>query len=413
MDIEKHIDMLLDGENKSPKFEEPVDLVTIMAFSRYADENRRDASNLSRGRSCLTNNGLAAFVELKKKHPVYDRAVRHMADCSRCRSRAFDLSQLLLAEEGNSATGLIDNTFAQARSVAAEKKRPAGTRLSFLLAAAATIVIALSGLLYQIFKPEPGAAYITFFAGNVELIRSGKPAVPVVKLVLSDSDLIITGANSFVILQIDESIVVRIAENSTVTMKSILDRKNRELVIHGGKVLSNVVKLPRDCAYKVRTPIILASVLGTEFSVAYKPGTTVVAVRKSTRGVSVVAGKKETVVPQETTVTFTDTEKSRVISDSESLELENISTIPMISGIETKTEAEILDILGPILGKEVTPITTLKQMRAKYGRIDTVILYNGRVIEGVILSRDVKYTILTTGGKMILPERQIRTIRVR
>jgi ferric-dicitrate binding protein FerR (iron transport regulator) len=413
MGIEKHIDAYLDGKDKPGIFGEPFDLVAVMALARCADENRGHAADVSRKGGCLTENELAAFVELKRKHPGYDRALHHMADCSQCRRRAFDLSRLLLVEEGDSPVDLIDNAFAEARSMRGELKHSPGRRLFFLAAAAATVVIALSGVLYQVFKPEPGAAYITFFAGNVELICKGKPAVPVPKLVLGDADLIRTGANSFVILQIDESIVVRIAGNSTVSMKSILDRKNRELVIHGGKVLSNVAKLPKDGAYKVRTPVIVAAVLGTEFSVTYEPGMAVVAVRRSAGGVAVVAGRKETVAPQGTAVTFTDREKSRVISDVESLELENISKIPMIDGIETKTEAEVRDILEPLLGSEAMPKTTLEQIRAKYGRIDIVILYNGRVLEGVILSRGENYTILTTAGKIIVPERQIRTIRVR
>ncbi len=413
MGIEKYIDMFLKGKKKSPKFEEPVDLVAVRALALYADKKRINESDVNFKVGCLTDNELAAFVELKSKYPYYERAIRHMADCSQCRSRAFNLSRLLHAEEGDSPIDLVYNAFADARLITSQMKRPPRRRLISLLSAAATIVIVLSGLLYQFFKPESGVVYITFLAGNVELIRSEKTVSPAVKLMLSDGDIIRTGANSFVFLQIDESIVIKIAENSNVTMNSIFSRKNRELLINRGKVLSNVVKLAKDNAYEVRTPMIIASVLGTEFSVKYSPGTSVIAVSRSVGGVSVVAGKKETVVPQGISMTFTEKEKSRVISDSELLELENISKIPIIKGIETKTEVEIRDIIAPFMYKKSVLITTLEQMKAKYGRIDTVILYNGRVIEGVILSRGVNYTILTTKGNIILPERQIRATQVR
>jgi hypothetical protein len=42
-----------------------------------------------------------------------------------------------------------------------------------------------------------------------------------------------------------------------------------------------------------------------------------------------------------------------------------------------------------------------------------VSLYNGKVIEGVILSRGKNFTILTPRGKIIVPEKQIRATQAR
>lgn len=413
MGIEKYINACLDRKKRPASIGGPVELVTVMALAQYADENKEEAMNMSRKGSCLTDHEMAAFIDLKRTYSGYDRVVRHMAECAKCRHKAFDLSRLTLAGQAHPPVDILDKAFAEARSMTVERKRSSSKRMPLLLATAAAVVIALSGLLYQVFKPEPGVAYLTFFVGKVELIHNGKPVTPSIKLSLNNADLIKTGANSFVLLQVEEAIVIKIAENSTVTMKSILDRKKRELFTDNGKVLSRVEKLPKNSMYKVGTPAIVATVLGTEFSVRYKPGTTVLAVRRGAVGVSTGKGKKETMVPAGTTATFTDKEKIRMISNTESHELATISKIPIVRDIKAKTKAEIYDLCEPVLGKEAIHGAALEEMKAKYGHIHTVSLYNGKVIEGVILHRGTNYILLTPKGKITVPERQIRATRAR
>jgi len=413
MGIKKYINARLDRKKRPAGIGELVELVTAMALAQHADENKIKAKDISTEGSCLTDHELAAFIELKRRYSGYDRVVRHMADCAQCRQKAFDLSRHSLTGKTLQQADILDRAFAEARSTLADRKLTYSKRLPLVLAAAAAVVIVLSGILYQVFKPEPGAAYITFFAGKVELIHKGKPAEPSIKLSLNDADLIKTGANSFVLLQVEEMIVVKIAENSTVTVKSILDGKKRELFTDRGTILSRVVTLPGNSTYKVGTPAIVASVRGTEFSVKYRPGTAVLAVRRGAVAVSPGNGIKETMVPAGTTATFTDKEKRQMISNSESHELEAISKIPVIRGIETKDEEQIQDLLKPGLGKDAMTEAALKHLKATYGHIHTVSLYNGKVIEGVILSRGKNFTILTPKGKIIVPEKQIRATQAR
>jgi hypothetical protein len=413
MGIKKYINACLDRKKRPAGIGELVDLVTAMAFAQHADENKIKAKNMSIEGSCLTDHELDAFIELKRRYSDYDRVVSHMAGCAQCRRKAFDMSRLTLAGQAHPPVDIIDRAFAEARSMTAERKRSYNMRTPLVLAAAAAVVIALSVLLHEVFKPEPGVAYITFFVGEVELIHNRKPAAPSIKLSLNDADLIKTGANSFVLLQVEEMIVVKIAEKSTVTMKSILDRKNRELFTDRGTILSRVVTLPGNSTYKVGTPAIVASVRGTEFSVRYKPGKAVLAVRRGAVAVSPEKGRKETMVPAGTTATFTDKEKRQMISDSELHELEAISKIPVIRGIENKNEEQIQDLLKPGLGKDAMTEAALKHLKTTYGHIHTVSLYNGKVIEGVILSRGKNFTILTPRGKIIVPEKQIRATQAR
>ncbi len=44
--------------------------------------------------------------------------------------------------------------------------------------------------------------------------------------------------------------------------------------------------------------------------------------------------------------------------------------------------------------------STLQGMKEKYGKIDVITLFNGRVINGIIKSRGDTFTILTTDGIM-------------
>jgi len=411
MGIEEYINARIDKKEKPDRIGGPADLVTVAAIAQCADKNKREAGTMSFKGKCLTDHEMAAFIDLKRAYSDYDRIVRHMADCGECRSRVFELSRLTVTGKAHPPVDIIEKAFSKARSMTVERKRSSAMRVLLPLAAAAAVAVIGSGLLYQVFKPHPDVAYITFFAGNVTLIHNGKPSPPAAKFILNDADSIKTGAHSFALLQVDEAIVIKIAENSRVTIKSIKDRKNRELFTDRGTILSRVEKLPGDSQYKVATPSIVAVVKGTEFSVKYMPGTAVLSVRRGAVEVTVGKERNETPVPAGTSATFTGKEKRRVISDSESHELEAMSKIPVVHGIGTKSEAEILDLLGSAIDDKTKYEATLEQMKAAYGYIHTVSLYNGKVIKGIILRRGKNYIILTPKGKISIPEKQIRATR--
>lgn len=418
MGIDSYINALLDRKRKPAGTGGPVDRIAVRALARHADQAR--AADADRGRTpgCLTDNEMAAFIELKKDHAGYGRALGHMAECARCRARAAELAALLLPDsapkKSRPPADVIARAFDEARALTAARQRPAFRRALVPLAAAAAVAIALTGIVYRAFAPRPEAAYITFFAGDVTLTHDGTPAAPAVKRALVDTDSITTGANSFVLVQAGETIVLRIAENTTVTMKSLLDKKRLELFMARGTVLSRVAKLPRNAAYRVATPALVAAVKGTEFSVRYTGGkTAILAVRRGVVGATAAGEGKETLVRAGTTAVFTGSEKRRKIRDAESRALEDLSKIPVIPGIGSRSEAEIRDLIGPLVAQTEKSGTTLEELAARYGHIHIVSLYNGKVIEGVILQRGKRYRILTPKGEISIPERQIRATRAR
>lgn len=85
---------------------------------------------------------------------------------------------------------------------------------------------------------------------------------------LKAGDVIITGKKAVADLIFGESGVVRINENSRVTITSIADKTNNntEMNMDNGKVFLTLSKL-KGTGFKVKTPTAVASVRGTSFTV--------------------------------------------------------------------------------------------------------------------------------------------------
>jgi hypothetical protein len=121
--------------------------------------------------------------------------------------------------------------------------------------------------------PVPEAANDFFFKvqftlGDVKLAGASgeKPALQGDQLKVSD--IIITGKKSVADLVFGTSGVIRINENSRVTITSIADKtgNNTEMNMENGKVFLTLSKL-RGTGFKVKTPTAVASVRGTSFTV--------------------------------------------------------------------------------------------------------------------------------------------------
>ncbi|MBN2159821.1 MAG: hypothetical protein JW807_10530 [Spirochaetes bacterium] len=54
---------------------------------------------------------------------------------------------------------------------------------------------------------------------------------------------------------------------------------------------------------------------------------------------------------------------------------------------------------------------TLEDIRARYKWVDQIILYNGKIIRGAIISRGASYEILTTRGIVQVPRNQIKMVK--
>lgn len=55
---------------------------------------------------------------------------------------------------------------------------------------------------------------------------------------------------------------------------------------------------------------------------------------------------------------------------------------------------------------------SLQSLRKDFERLDEIRLYNGRIIQGAVISRGEKYIILTTDGAINVLEKDIKNIRI-
>lgn len=271
-------------------------------------------------------------------------------------------------------------------------------------------------------------AFVSFFAGTASIEREGKASIPVkVQDQVKDGDIIETGDRSYVIIQTDDGIVIRFDSNTRVVFKSISDEKNRELNLDRGKVVSSVSKLKKESEYRVKTPTAVASVRGTEFLTEYDKGKTVVAVGKGKVSVVKTATEEENFVDTGNTAVVAESTDAAVelreISKVEELEISKIKGVPVIDNIDKADAAAIEEKFSDTeekteeINREIEELLekdswTLEKIKAKYGRIDVVTLYNGRVIRGAIIGRGAYVKILTPGGVVTVQGKDIRTTGV-
>ena len=100
---------------------------------------------------------------------------------------------------------------------------------------------------------------------------------------LNINDIIITGDKSFIDILYGSSGVVRVNENSKVSIAAIPDKDNNSAVLNmeKGKVLVALAKLKKT-DFNVKTPTLVAAVRGTSFSVVNDKSGAKVSVLKGT-----------------------------------------------------------------------------------------------------------------------------------
>ncbi|MBP7738503.1 MAG: FecR domain-containing protein [Spirochaetes bacterium] len=292
--------------------------------------------------------------------------------------------------------------------------------------------------------PAEKSGIVTFKQGTVKVETSEGKLSPVqVKDVLTEGDTVTTGEKSAVIVQFMENYVLQVDENSTVKL-SALSAGDREFFVHNGKVLSKVLRTGANNA-TVKTPTAVASVRGTRFSVSSMNGRTLVAVSEGKvavrsgrfvpAGKAVPVSKEEILADAGKAVEVAELEakaegrqsplgmKMRPMSAEEERVLENIELVPVIPNAGKLTPREIDSAIKKAREKGqgendkikklmVKKTRTIEEILDAFHRIDEVTLYDGRVIQGAIVSRGEYYTLITTDGTITIPETQIKESRV-
>ena len=118
---------------------------------------------------------------------------------------------------------------------------------------------------------------INFVIGNVSIILNDNTVKANVGDKIMQDMVVLTGAKSVVDIYFEHS-VIRIFENSSVTMKELAknlsnNKEQTELFVKNGMVYSQVTKkMTENEKFKISTPTSIAGVRGTEFLVDEKNG---------------------------------------------------------------------------------------------------------------------------------------------
>jgi hypothetical protein len=301
-------------------------------------------------------------------------------------------------------------------------------------------------------KPGDTSGIVTFKLGSAQIHTEGGRQVELqVKDPVLPGDTIVTGEKSTAVVQFAENCVVRVDESSTITVKAISEN-NRDLFVRKGQVLAKLIRTGNNNA-TIATPTAVAGVRGTQFSVNFRDGSTKVAVTEGKVAVSAVRSdekgtpaeqpKEEKLTEAGSTAEITAQPKTaegkeaplalnvRPISETEKTELKKIESVPVIPEAEKKTpEAIESTVKKATTGEDETKETSaearqeklkalmekktrsIEEIREVFNRIDEITLYNGRVIQGAVISRGERYTILTPGGTVSIPEKEIKGSRI-
>ena len=131
---------------------------------------------------------------------------------------------------------------------------------SFLLSA---LIILLSVPAYPV--------QVSFFLGDVSMVRKGKKSPVSVGSTLNSGDIVKTGKGAFIEILYKDGTKIKINESSSATIGSKNIAGSDQIAVTSGSMTGTFKKLMKG-SNKVYSPTIIASVRGTEFTVTVSDG---------------------------------------------------------------------------------------------------------------------------------------------
>jgi hypothetical protein len=132
-------------------------------------------------------------------------------------------------------------------------------------------------------KPVQDIVTVQFSVGDVKIVSAGGQKAVKSGEAVSYNDSIVTGASSFVDLNVGTRGVIRIAENSTVRMAALKTTAGNDQIqfeMDKGKILVVMAKLSKESGFSVKTRTTIAAIRGTSFMIVSDPKTSKISVLK-------------------------------------------------------------------------------------------------------------------------------------
>ncbi len=253
---------------------------------------------------------------------------------------------------------------------------------------------------------------------DLKIIRSGaelasiKTADPLI-----EGDEIITGDSS-TLFQFSNGALVKVLKKSSV--KAVSLGSHLILDLKQGTIITRIPVIAAGSGYSIHTNDSIISVKGTEFGVTHENGKTGVFVTDGTVSVKhLTSGAEYDVAAGNSTVVNGDGIIS-TLDSSQLVIMKGFSDLEYVESLSTKSPEEIKSLQDKLKASDDNASTrekqskrlTLEELQTKYGKLDEVMLYNGRKYTGVIISRGSIYKILTPAGVVSVPAAEVKGSKI-
>jgi hypothetical protein len=261
-----------------------------------------------------------------------------------------------------------------------------------------------------------GKPAIVMSAGDVR-IGIAKTMKPVTKgRALKNNDVIRTGEMSSVCFQ-NRLFNAALGEKSSALCVS--GARKISLSLNDGTVFSKVMPLAADEGFEVLTPNASVHVKGTMFNVSFISDETVVTVTEGTVEVTqretgekaMIRAGNTAVVKKQIVVRESGIEDSARINGFAGIGFVDYPT--KMSDEETKKIVDILKLIAVPAAHETRSVSmNLEQIKEKYGRIEELYLYDGRMLTGAIVSRGDKIQFITATGMKSIAAKDVKGSKI-
>lgn len=251
-------------------------------------------------------------------------------------------------------------------------------------------------------------------AGSDLIIKRGNIDIKsVAKDEISAGDEFITGDSS-ALLQLDNGAVVKILKRSSMSVASLAGIYRFDL--KSGGILSRVPQLGTGSGYEIYTPDSMVKVKGTEFGVFYEMGKTKVIVAGGSVFVKHNPSGTEYEVSEANGTEVNRDKKVYPVNEKDLNIMKGFAGIQFVKPVDAMTDDELKTVKDRLAASDGEPVEpgkmTLSNLKTKYGKLDEVMLYNGKKYTGVIVSRGGVYKILTPSGTVSVNAKEIKGSRV-
>jgi len=300
----------------------------------------------------------------------------------------------------------------------------AGAARSGMAAMAASVIIALSvpflimqGYIYKApFIADETAlqkGFIAAYTGDVTIARGDEEINASAKGIVEKGDRIAAGESSGLLFRFESGSIVRALSSTALEVEET--GPMIRLALEKGGVLSRHRSSGRGIVYEVHTEDASVTVKGTEFGVIIKEGVTTVMVAQGIVEVKHKPSGEIFTLHKGEACEVKSGMSARALNAEEQFLMDRFAEFDLTSPVESMRDAEIESLNEKINEHEKKPEAakkssrlTLDEIKSRYGRIDVVTLYNGRVIRGAIISRGAVVRVITVNGTVTVQTKDIK-----